>query len=45
MATNPIDRLKSEGWIQQFSASGSRLEEAIENYRMLGFEVKTLPLR
>lgn len=45
MAIDPADKLKSEGWVQQFTASGSRLEEAIENYRMLGFEVKTIPVK
>lgn len=45
MGVNSIDKLRSEGWIQQFTASGPRLEEAIENYRMLGFEVKTVPVR
>jgi hypothetical protein len=45
MDADSIDRLKSEGWVQQFTASGSRLQEAIENYRMLGFEVKTVPVK
>lgn len=45
MVSDLADRLKSEGWIQQFTASGSRLQEAIDNYRMLGFEVKTVPMR
>ena len=39
------DKLKAEGWIEQFTASGPRLEEAIENYEMLGFEVKTVPVK
>jgi len=39
------EKLRSEGWTQQFTASGSRLDEAIENYRMLGFEVKTVPVK
>jgi len=43
--TYSVDRLKSEGWIQQFSASGPRLQEAIENYRTLGFEVRTIPVK
>jgi hypothetical protein len=38
-------KLKSEGWIQQFTASGTRLQEAIENYEMLGFEVKAIPIK
>jgi hypothetical protein len=45
MGSNLLDKLKSEGWVQQFTASGARLEEAIENYHMLGFEVKTVPVR
>lgn len=45
MGTDPIEKLKSEGWTQQFTASGPRLQEAIENYRMLGFEVKTIPVK
>jgi hypothetical protein len=38
-------KLKAEGWIEQFTASGPRLEEAVENYEMLGFEVKTVPVK
>lgn len=45
METDSVDKLKSEGWVQRFTASGSRLQEAIENYRMLGFEVKTIPIK
>ncbi len=45
MSANLIDKLKSEGWIQQFTASGARLREAVENYRTLGFEVKTVPVK
>ncbi len=45
MASDLADKLKSEGWVQQFTASGPRLQEAIENYEMLGFEVKTVPVR
>ena len=45
MGSELADKLKAEGWIQQFTASGPRLEEAIENYQMLGFEVKTVPVR
>jgi hypothetical protein len=40
-----VDKLKSEGWVERFTASRSRLEEAVENYRRLGFEVKTVPHR
>ena len=45
MGSDLLDKLKSEGWTQQFTASGPRLAEAIENYRSLGFEVKTIPVR
>ena len=45
MAADSVDKLKSEGWVQQFTASGPRLQEAIENYRMLGYEVKTIPIK
>ena len=44
MSSDLSEKLKLEGWIQQFTASGSRLQEAIENYEMLGFEVKTVPV-
>ncbi|MFQ6007373.1 MAG: hypothetical protein ACE5K8_00320 [Candidatus Zixiibacteriota bacterium] len=45
MGSDKVDKLKAQGWVHQFSASGSRLQEAVENYRMLGFEVKTVPVR
>lgn len=45
MGADLIDKLKSEGWIRQFTASGPRLQEAIENYRVLGYEVKTVPVK
>ncbi len=45
MAEDLIDKLKSEGWVQQFTASGPHLQEAVENYRMLGFEIKTVPVK
>ena len=45
MGTDLAAKLKSEGWAQQFTASGSRLKEAIENYEMLGFEVKAVPVK
>ncbi len=40
-----MDKLKADGWKQQFTASGARLEEALNNYRSLGFEVKTVPVK
>jgi hypothetical protein len=45
MAAESVDKLLAEGWVQQFTASGPRLEEAIENYLELGFEVKTVPVK
>lgn len=45
MTSNLIEKLRTEGWTQQFTASGARLEEALENYRMLGFEIKTVPVQ
>ena len=45
MVASMIDRLNAEGWKQQFTASGARLEEAVDNYRSLGFEVKTVPVK
>ncbi|MFQ5499535.1 MAG: hypothetical protein ACE5FH_07670 [Candidatus Zixiibacteriota bacterium] len=44
MSSGIAEKLKAEGWTVQFSASGHRLAEAIENYRMLGLEVKTVPM-
>lgn len=45
MGTDLIKKLKSEGWQEKFTASGSRLREAIDNYRRLGFEVKIIPVK
>jgi hypothetical protein len=45
MGSELADKLKAEGWIQQFTASGARLQEATENYQMLGFEVRAVPVR
>ena len=45
MGINFINKLESEGWVRQFTASGPRLQEAIENYQMLGYEVKTVPAK
>lgn len=44
MATDRIKELESQGWKQQFVASGMRLEKSIEDYRLLGFEIKTIPI-
>ncbi|MFH1700924.1 MAG: hypothetical protein ABIE07_10085 [Candidatus Zixiibacteriota bacterium] len=40
-----IEKLKADGWNPQFTASGPRLAEALENYEMLGFEIKTVAVR
>ncbi len=45
MGSELVDRLKAEGWEERFSASGVRLKEAIENYRELGYQVKTVPVK
>ena len=45
IAVIAYEKLKAEGWTQQFTASGARLEEALENYRTLGFEIKTVPIQ
>ncbi|MEE8417662.1 MAG: hypothetical protein V3S06_03275 [candidate division Zixibacteria bacterium] len=45
MVASLMDKLKADGWTQQFTASGARLEEAVDNYRSLGFEVRTVPVK
>lgn len=45
MGFDIIETLRSEGWEPRFSASGSRLDEAVENYKNLGFEIKTIPVK
>ncbi|MCP4570228.1 MAG: hypothetical protein GY841_21830 [FCB group bacterium] len=45
MGTGLIERLESEGWVRQFTASGNRLQEAVESYREIGFEVRTVPVK
>jgi hypothetical protein len=45
MESNILEKMKTEGWLQQFTASGARLQEAIDNYRDLGFEVRTIPFK
>ena len=44
MGPELVDRLKAEGWVERFTASGARLKEAIEIYRELGYQVKTVPI-
>jgi hypothetical protein len=39
-----VDALQKQGWIKQFVASESRLSEAVELYKELGFEVHLEPL-
>ena len=38
-------KLKAEGWVERFTASGARLQEAIEAYHELGHEVKTVSVK
>ena len=40
-----IAKLKTDGWKEQFIASGKRLQETVENYRKLGYEVKIIPVK
>ena len=40
-----MERLLRAGWRARFTANGARVEEAVENYRALGFEVKTVPFK
>ena len=44
MSSELVQKLKAEGWEERFTASGARLDEAIETYRELGLEVKTVPV-
>ncbi len=37
-------QLRQEGWVRRFSALGRRLDEAIELYRQLGYEVRLEPV-
>ncbi len=42
---SPRDReLTAQGWTRQFSASQPRLDEAVQEYRALGFEVLIEPV-
>ena len=36
--------LRNQGWTRQFSASPPRLDEAVEEYRAIGFEVLIEPV-
>ena len=51
MRENPMEQksprdaeLTAQGWTRQFSAGSPRLEEAVENYRELGFEIILEPV-
>ena len=37
-------QLQEEGWTRRFTALGRRLNEAVELYRQLGFEVRMEPV-
>lgn len=37
-------RLEGEGWARQFTVDEPRLSEAVEMYRLLGFEVHLEPV-
>ena len=39
-----IKELEREGWTRRFTASGPRLEDAVEDYRDLGLEVLLIPI-
>ena len=41
--SNVLEGLLATGWTPRFVASGPRLTEAIELYRTLGYDVKTIP--
>lgn len=38
-----IDTLERDGWTRRFTAIGARLNEAIELYRGLGYEIRLEP--
>jgi len=44
MEANLDEQLRADGWERRFTASGSRLHEAIDEYTALGYEVKTVPI-
>jgi hypothetical protein len=45
MSSEIQKKLESEGWQARFTASGIRLQEAVDNYNELGFEVKCILVR
>lgn len=44
MSSELVDKLKAEGWVERFTASGTRVQEAIETYRELGLQTKAVPV-
>jgi hypothetical protein len=44
MSNKREDELKAEGWIKRFVAGSPRLEEAVEMYQSLGYEVLQEPI-
>lgn len=44
-ASGKMNEMWAGGWSPRFVASGARLQEGIENYRSLGFEVTTVPFK
>ena len=45
MTYDILNKMKNDGWQLRFSASGGRLEEAVNNYKSLGFDVKTVLIK
>lgn len=45
MGKELLEKLTADGWVVRSTASGVRLQEIMENYQLLGFEVKVVPAR
>lgn len=45
MTYDILNKMKNDGWQLRFSASGERLDEAVNNYKSLGFDVKTVQVK
>ncbi len=43
--TVALRQLDARGWTRRNAASGARLEEIVEAYRTLGFEILLVPVR
>ncbi|ADK86155.1 conserved hypothetical protein [Desulfarculus baarsii DSM 2075] len=43
-ATATTARLTAQGWRRRLTAAGPRLDEAVAEYRLLGFEVRLEPV-